>query len=177
MAPLWIDFANSLARDHRGRRPDRDGLDDPSWVRRFLAEHGLPPIAAERGEHRAALKGLRALLERFVLSFAAGTPPRALDVDELNRRLAACPVRAAVEKGGAGYRLRLAPPARGIEAVLFAVAASFAEFLVGGEHARLKRCDNPACRWVFYDETRSRTRRWCAESCGNLIKVRKFRAK
>ncbi len=27
------------------------------------------------------------------------------------------------------------------------------------------------------DTTRSRTRRWCADSCGNLIKVRKCRQK
>jgi len=61
--------------------------------------------------------------------------------------------------------------------VLFAVVESFASFLVEGDPERLKLCENPDCRWVFYDTSRSRTRRWCADSCGNLLKVRKCRQK
>ena len=42
--------------------------------------------------------------------------------------------------------------------------------------ARLKRCDRPACNLVFYDETRSGTRRWHAESpCGNRERQRRYR--
>ena len=42
--------------------------------------------------------------------------------------------------------------------------------------ARLKICPNHGCRWVFYDETRGNTRRWCDDrSCGNRDKVRRLR--
>jgi predicted RNA-binding Zn ribbon-like protein len=42
---------------------------------------------------------------------------------------------------------------------------------------RLKRCERPACRLVFYDTTRSGTRRWHAESpCGNRERQRRYRA-
>jgi predicted RNA-binding Zn ribbon-like protein len=47
-----------------------------------------------------------------------------------------------------------------------------------GEPGRLKACENVDCFWVFYDNSRNRTRRWCdSRGCGNLIKVRRFRAK
>jgi len=43
--------------------------------------------------------------------------------------------------------------------------------------ARLKRCERPACNLVFYDTTRSGTRRWHAESpCGNRERQRRYRA-
>ena len=42
--------------------------------------------------------------------------------------------------------------------------------------ARLKRCERPACNLVFYDTTRSGTRRWHAESpCGNRERQRRYR--
>jgi predicted RNA-binding Zn ribbon-like protein len=42
---------------------------------------------------------------------------------------------------------------------------------------RLKRCERPACNLVFYDTTRSGTRRWHAESpCGNRERQRRYRA-
>jgi predicted RNA-binding Zn ribbon-like protein len=43
--------------------------------------------------------------------------------------------------------------------------------------ARLKRCERPACKLVFYDTTRSGTQRWHAESpCGNRERQRRYRA-
>jgi predicted RNA-binding Zn ribbon-like protein len=42
---------------------------------------------------------------------------------------------------------------------------------------RLKRCELPACDLVFYDTTRSGTRRWHAESpCGTRERQRRYRA-
>ena len=42
---------------------------------------------------------------------------------------------------------------------------------------RLKRCERPACDLVFYDTTRSATRRWHAESpCGARERQRRYRA-
>lgn len=75
------------------------------------------------------------------------------------------------------YRLRLGPARTGLEAVLSDIAASFAEVLVEGDPSRIKICEDPDCKWVFYDHSRNRTRRWCegASACGNLLKVRRFR--
>ena len=53
------------------------------------------------------------------------------------------------------------------------VAVELAEI----DATRLKRCERPACNLVFYDTTRSGTRRWHAESpCGSRERQRRYRA-
>ncbi|MEV8373241.1 CGNR zinc finger domain-containing protein [Kribbella sp. NPDC056861] len=43
---------------------------------------------------------------------------------------------------------------------------------------RLKVCGNDACRWAFYDTSRSRTGRWCSmEMCGNRAKQQAWRGR
>jgi len=60
--------------------------------------------------------------------------------------------------------------------VLAEVIASAAEVLATGEPMRLKICANPGCTWLFWDESRNLSRRWCdPRTCGNLITVRAFR--
>ncbi len=44
------------------------------------------------------------------------------------------------------------------------------------DHFRI--CANDECRWVFQDTSRGGRRRWCdMTSCGNVAKVRRYRAK
>lgn len=57
------------------------------------------------------------------------------------------------------------------------LARSAAVELAELDVARLKRCERAACNLVFYDTTRSGTRRWHAESpCGNRERQRRYRA-
>ncbi len=70
----------------------------------------------------------------------------------------------------------LLPIAEGIAGVMGEIATSFAGLLATGDPTRIKVCANPDCGWVIYDQSRSRTRRWCdSTGCGNLLKVRQFR--
>lgn len=175
MNALWIDFVNSDWRDYRGSGRRQDRLEDPQWLRRFLAEWDLDRIDAGRPEHRPSLRRLRSLLQRVIQTIIGGGRLRHRDLTALNRWLSATPVRSRLAREQGVFRLHLVPAARGLDAVCFAVAISFAEFLVEGDPSRLRICNNPDCGWVFYDQTKSRTRRWCDDACGNLIKVRKFR--
>ena len=53
------------------------------------------------------------------------------------------------------------------------VARDAAVVLASADLSRLRACQDPQCRWVFRDGTRSRTRRWCAMAgCGNRAKLR-----
>ncbi|MEW6242773.1 MAG: CGNR zinc finger domain-containing protein [Bacillota bacterium] len=75
------------------------------------------------------------------------------------------------------YQLEMLPAYRNWGWVMAEIALSFARLLLN-DYTRVKMCANPACRWVFYDESGNRTRRWCEERyCGNLMKVRRFRAR
>jgi predicted RNA-binding Zn ribbon-like protein len=174
MHRLWIEFLNSDWHDPLGRGADQDRLNEPGWLVAFLDQWGLPRI--QPATHRRSLKKLRELLRRLATTLHERGALGSAELSALNRYLGARPIRPRLSRAGKGrYRIELVPGRKGIDALLLAIATSFAQFLVEEDPARLKMCDNPDCKWVFYDTTRSRTRRWCAASCGNLMKVRKYR--
>jgi predicted RNA-binding Zn ribbon-like protein len=66
----------------------------------------------------------------------------------------------------------------GLDWLLAAVARSGAEIVAEGTHARLRLCANPHCGLFFYDDSRTRRRRWCSMAvCGNRSKVAAFARK
>lgn len=73
------------------------------------------------------------------------------------------------------WRLEFIGRESGLEWLLAAIARSAAELIVEGQAAPLKRCANPECRLFFYDDSRTRQRRWCSMAvCGNRHKVAAF---
>jgi predicted RNA-binding Zn ribbon-like protein len=66
----------------------------------------------------------------------------------------------------------------GLDWLLAAVARSGAEIIAEGVRARLRLCGNPHCGLFFYDNSRTRRRRWCSMAvCGNRSKVAAFARK
>jgi predicted RNA-binding Zn ribbon-like protein len=66
----------------------------------------------------------------------------------------------------------------GLDWLLAAVARSGAEIIAEGARARLRLCANPNCGLFFYDNSRTRRRRWCSMAvCGNRSKVAAFARK
>ncbi len=61
------------------------------------------------------------------------------------------------------------------EWLLTAIARSAAETIAEGSAAPLRKCANPGCDLLFYDDSRTRRRRWCSmATCGNRSKVAAF---
>jgi predicted RNA-binding Zn ribbon-like protein len=93
----------------------------------------------------------------------------------LNRVLAAGPPRACVapKNGGFGWwaGTRRATPAD----MLVPIAWSAADLLTGPQAQRVRQCaDEKGCGWLFIDESRAGTRRWCSMGeCGNRAKARR----
>jgi predicted RNA-binding Zn ribbon-like protein len=172
---LWIDFANSLTRDPLGPGAVLDQLKQGDWLGKFAKKWHLRPLPAMAASDRKRLCRLRSLLHRWVSAMVTGQAVSKRDIRALNRYLSAGQATPQLNQQEGRFRMNLVPDVTGVDAWLFAVVVSFAEFLVDADPTRLKTCDNPDCLWVFYDGTRSRTRRWCATSCGDLIKVREFR--
>jgi len=74
-----------------------------------------------------------------------------------------------------GWALQFVARESGLDWLLAAIARSAAELLVEGANAPIRRCANPACRLFFYDDSRTRRRRWCSMAvCGNRHKVAAF---
>jgi predicted RNA-binding Zn ribbon-like protein len=49
---------------------------------------------------------------------------------------------------------------------------SAADILVGPDSARVRECANNRCLWLFLDDSKNGTRRWCSmQACGNRAKA------
>jgi predicted RNA-binding Zn ribbon-like protein len=58
------------------------------------------------------------------------------------------------------------------------VVESAADALILGELSRVRRCADPRCQRVFFDNTKNGRRRWCDMStCGNRAKAARHREK
>ncbi|MET9862650.1 CGNR zinc finger domain-containing protein [Streptomyces smyrnaeus] len=58
---------------------------------------------------------------------------------------------------------------------LATLAIAWSELVTTGEAARLKRCAEHTCGWVFWDVSKNRSRRWCSmKVCGNRNKSRSY---
>ena len=59
------------------------------------------------------------------------------------------------------------------DAALLAPALwSAGDLLTGPQLARVRECANDKCLWLFLDESKNGTRRWCSMSaCGNRAKA------
>ena len=178
---LWDDFINSEWHDWRGSGRSEDRLDRDSWLLEFMKQNErICALSLPTDEERRELKKLRRLLRDLVRSITSGQPPVPDQVRQLNEWMSGAPVyrQLTLANNGTGFRVSLIPAATGWVQGMADIAASFAETLQQGELSRIRICINPDCKWVYYDETRNRSKQYCDDkACGNLLKVRRFRAK
>lgn len=175
---LGLDLINSEHFDYRGRRLPQDMLDDRAWLTAWTQHWQLPVTPPPDTLALSALRALRALLRRIVVDLAAQQPLSEAHLEELNTFLALTPVRQHVQFAPGGVRLVSLPLQAGWMGVVTQVATSWADLLSRTTYDRLKVCANPSCHWVFLDQSHNLSRRWCRQwACGNLMKVRQFRAR
>ncbi|RKP58006.1 hypothetical protein D7Z26_00390 [Cohnella endophytica] len=175
---LWDDFLNSIHRDWRGDGTAEDRLDDPAWFREWLHNQRLTPDNPLTERELASLKRLRALIHRMAEAFFVGGSPADEDLESLNKTMAQGAVVRKVIREEASYSLSLASTASRWPNIEAEIAASFGKLMAEGELSRIRICDNPSCLWVYYDDTKNRSKRYCDDKmCGNLMKVRRFRAR
>ncbi len=86
----------------------------------------------------------------------SGRPSRKAIPAALNRWIEQLGLRPEIQDGRVGYQHAAGPAGTILAAVLTAVGA--------GRWSRLKAC--PDCRWVFYDNTRNGSKRWCLMYAG-----------
>jgi predicted RNA-binding Zn ribbon-like protein len=98
------------------------------------------------------------------------------ETGRLNQWIERTGIRPQVAGDTIVYRHAAGPAGDFLAAVLAAVGA--------GTWKRLKAC--PDCRWVFYDNTRNGSKRWClmyagggpdGRACGTIAKVRRYRSR
>ncbi len=182
---LCLDFANT--RFWRGTPVPTEtlgGIDELlAWCE---AKEGLPAAEAVRW-HRSAAEGatlfgdalaLREAIYRLFRAMAARTRPDEADLAALNRALATAPGRAALAPLGEGFGWRVDAVPPGAAGLLTPVLWSTGDLLVSRRLAKLRRCANDQCLWLFIDDSKSGNRRWCSmSSCGNRAKAHRHYVK
>lgn len=168
----WINTRWSLTHE-----PYRDTLDDPGWMSDFLRRWNLPAHGSFSEEEMRGMVRLRNFLGEVVDSLARGESISSQQIETLNRYLALTPLTVELTRLDGLYQTALRAVDTSTDALLFHIAHSFAEFISHVEVERIKCCQNPACRWVFYDESKNASRKWCCNTCSSLIKVRNLRAR
>jgi predicted RNA-binding Zn ribbon-like protein len=62
--------------------------------------------------------------------------------------------------------------------VLWEVARTVGRLVTSSRLAKVRLCAAADCGWLFLDDTKNRSRRWCdMKICGNREKLRRFRAR
>jgi predicted RNA-binding Zn ribbon-like protein len=170
----WIDLVNSEEWDTYGQRTD--WLDDPCWPNYFLrqwhfAAPGREPFPA------AHFKELRTALRKSCESLLAGGKVSHHELQALNHALSVAGKRQLIQRQN-GLQVEFVGEPHKWNWILAQTALTFALLLSREEETRVKICQNPDCRWVFYDATKGKTRRWCSDKvCGNRDRVRRARAR
>jgi predicted RNA-binding Zn ribbon-like protein len=164
---LEFAYTGGLLRDELDER-----LHEPGDLARWLTARveRVDPDVTERDLADAKL--LRDALAHLYVAAALAAPLPPDDVDTVNLFAATPDIPPALAGGrrqaGAG-RVRVAQ-------VLSALARDAVAILGGTDENRVRSCDDPTCRMVFHDESRTGNRRWCSmERCGNRAKVRAHR--
>ena len=169
-----LDLINTRWSDHLGSGTFHDRLPSPIWRRAYLKHWGFKVADPDDPRARVRLAHLRALLRRALELHIAGhrlpTAMRGSLERELNRSQLV--LRIAGEPSGETLVLKRAGDPWDV--VMSDIATSTMRLI--GEGRLVKVCANPSCTWMFVDQSRSGSRRWCDVSiCGSLINVRRHR--
>ncbi len=168
---LCLDFAHTGDMGY-GSRFER--LTSTAELQRWLL---LSPLHLAnvriKSEDLDNAKMLQRAIWRVVVAVVERKIPAAADIRVLNRM--ACEPGLVRELGPAARSIRWHRPTVG---AALATIAQDAVVLLGDptQRRRIRRCDNPRCRVIFYDDSRPGLRRWCAPNrCGDRIRAQVYR--
>ena len=181
---LCLDFANTIHNSRAKEKQEelRAISDLLRWAKEagllLAAEHDRLVSHYERNPNEAAAAlaasiAIRDLLLSIFAGIAMGRSVSSQHLSELNSALAQAPGQLSVHKNSNRIEMEWKSAAgHGLPQVVFAVLTSAAELLAGDRLGRIRQCASADCTWLFVDESRNRSRRWCDMSaCGNRMKA------
>lgn len=121
----------------------------------------------------AQLHALRADLRPLITALQAGQPLPAVELARLQALLQSGSRSIQLDEAAGHWRLQSRLDLRRPQHLTVPLAESFAQLLVSGEAAHVKKCASPRCTVLFYDTTKNQSRTWC-ESCGTQVKALRY---
>lgn len=170
---LCLEFVNT--RYWRGQATPTETLNQPEDLAVWSTANGGPKSAKPlaRKEFGQAIE-LRELIHRLFDAEAQDRAPAQRDLEALNHALAEAPARTTLRRDRGLYGWDVDIRSGTALALLAPVLWSAGDLLAGPRLDRVRRCANPECGWLFFDDSRAGKRRWCSmQSCGNRAKAKR----
>jgi predicted RNA-binding Zn ribbon-like protein len=183
---LCVDFVNTTGA--RGSRMQRERLetyaDIVTWSQRAkllssAQARTLGAIAvAQPAAARKTLSRVRKIRERIYRLLRAvtdGRRPLEDDVAHLDALSRLERRRYQLSYRAARYHLRPRERELELDGMLWPIVASVVDLLTSSRLSKLARCGE--CDWLFVDDSKNRSRRWCKKECGDRVRARRHYAK
>jgi predicted RNA-binding Zn ribbon-like protein len=181
---LCLDFTNTIGcyfvpeTSEKLRRYEdllifarRVGMIAPDVERALAKEAANHPADAERifaDAHR--------LRDALFTLFYPDRPDRDEALSFLNRQVAVARAHQVLVTTDGGFGFAFRDDEVDLERPLWPIALSAAELLTSPSLERVRACSNhySRCTWLFVDESKNRSRRWCSmRDCGNRVKAKR----
>ncbi len=174
MEYMCLDFINSAW--YLRHKVKKELFYDEKWIADFCAKWNLDKeVFTQQAEK---LIEVRTFLYKTVLDVIKNQTLSTKATNELNKMLQKTHlVYELTINDKEGTILQTATSAKASNRIEYEAVLSFCQFVSEVPTERIKLCDNPDCGWVFYDESKSKNKKWCDNTCASLMKVRKHRAK
>ncbi len=185
-----LNFANTVeprqggpGRDHLARYADlvlwalHAGELNGEQAQRLLDEASRRPDDAEAAFQLALT--LREAIYRTFSAIVRGEEPQESDLEALARANAAAAKHSRIIRDADRFAWGW-PEETDLDKPLWPLARCAVELLTGSELERVKECpaEEGGCGWLFFDESKNRSRRWCSMAdCGSKVKMRRLYAR
>ena len=152
---------------------------DKEIARTLEAQIGGPDAREARTGLFTEAIAIREAVYGIFGALASGRAVADADLAALNGALAKAPARDEIARLGDAFawqtdRRLLIPAGVSAPALLAPVLWSAADLMTQRARHRIRQCANATCLWLFIDESKNGTRRWCdMTSCGNRAKARR----
>lgn len=170
---LCLDFINS--RWYNTHKSFREPLQDKTWIKNFCKEWQIPISNVINKKMVDTLLELRSFLSNLIESISSEKIINSEDINKINEYIMPFLFYKRLKSNGKKYYVENIVFSQSNDLIAFEVISSFVEMISNYDIKRIKLCENPECKWAFYDESKNSTRKWCDNTCATLMKVRKFR--
>ena len=155
-----------------GERFER--LTTPSELERWLASSPmrLPKVRVTRDD-LALARSLRRAIWRTAEAILARATPLESDVRRINRLARSMALVRQLDLTGTSMHWHRPSAPAALHTIAQDAIVLFGD---PSQRARLRRCENPRCRAIFYDDSRPGSRRWCAPNRrGDRVRAQLYR--
>ncbi len=182
---LALDFVNTVSRrdspekiaEHLNSYQDLISFAQQSKIIALGEAEALERTARTQSRGAAQVLrtaiSLRETLFRIFVALAHGKPAPSEDLQSLDNAAADALLHRHIVRANGGYEWQWDHDLK-LERIIWPIAMSAAELLTSADVAKVRECEARDCYWLFLDNSRNHSRRWCTmNACGNREKARR----